>query len=103
MRLFYKDSDISDFAIEIDKDGGQIRMPLPEAEMLVTDGEAVIYDTIDDLYEVIQYRIDRSKVYPSIQDQLDLLYHEIIVSGSLTSSGSWAESIRAVKDAHPKP
>ena len=25
------------------------------------------------------------------------------VSGSLTSSGSWAQSIRAVKDANPKP
>ena len=66
-------------------------------------GDAVLYDTLNELRVPVQYASDRRNDYPAIEEQLDSLYHEIIVSGSLTSSGSWAQSIRAVKDAHPKP
>ncbi len=103
MRKFYKYDKDESVVIEITESESQIRMSTSDAQALVNSGEAVIYDTIDDLYEVIQYRMNREKEYPAIEEQLDSLYHEIIVSGSLTSSGSWAQSIKAVKDAHPKP
>lgn len=38
----------------------------------------------------------RSK-YPSIQDQLDMMYHDQ-VDGTTT----WKDAIQAIKDAHPK-
>ena len=79
------------------------KTPLTEAEALVASGDAILYDTQEDLDAAIAYQSNRRDNYPAIGEQLDSLYHEIIVSGSLTSSGSWAQSIRAVKDAHPKP
>ena len=41
-------------------------------------------------------------IYPSIGDQLDNLYKDI-VAGTLTTSGSFATAIKAVKDKYPKP
>ena len=37
----------------------------------------------------------REEGYPPIEDQLDQIYHEGI--------DAWKETIKAVKDAHPKP
>ena len=54
-------------------------------------------------YEAKQYQRDRSEVpqkggYPSIGDQLDMQYHDL-VDGTTT----WKDAVEAVKDAHPKP
>ena len=54
----------------------------------------------------VKYKTDRttdgSTVYASIGDQLDMLYKGI-VAGTVTTSGTWATHIKAVKDANPKP
>ena len=54
----------------------------------------------------IKYKTDRttngSTTYASIGDQLDMLYKDI-VAGTVTTSGTWATHIKAVKDANPKP
>ena len=47
------------------------------------------------------YQEPRRKAYKSIPDQLDQLYHDM-VAGKLDSTGEWAKSIKAVKDANPK-
>ena len=44
--------------------------------------------------EVAQYKIDRANMYPSIQDQLDKIYHEGI--------DSWKAEIQSIKEANPK-
>jgi len=41
------------------------------------------------------YKAQRAQAYPSIADQLDLLYH-----GGMDA---WREAITAVKQEHPKP
>ena len=41
-------------------------------------------------------------IYPSIGDQLDLLYKDII-AGTVTASGGFATRIKATKDKYPKP
>tara|TARA_B100001939_G_C16790540_1_gene551151 strand:+ start:576 stop:863 length:288 start_codon:yes stop_codon:yes gene_type:complete len=46
-------------------------------------------------YKNTQYQRDRASQYPSIQDQLDMLYHQGI--------DGWKAEIKKVKDAHPKP
>ena len=38
-----------------------------------------------------------------MHEQLDMLYHELETSGSLTTGGSWFNVVKAVKDANPKP
>ena len=42
-----------------------------------------------------QYKINRVKSYPSIQEQLDKLYHE--------GYDGWKASIEAIKNQYPKP
>ena len=46
-------------------------------------------------YEYNQYQRDRASEYPSIQDQLDTLYHQ--------GYDGWKESINKVKEEYPKP
>jgi len=46
-------------------------------------------------YENNQYQRDRAKEYPSIQNQLDTLYHQ--------GYDGWKEKIQAVKEKYPKP
>ena len=54
----------------------------------------------------VKYKTDRttdgSTIYASFGDQLDMLYKDI-VAGTVTTSGTWATHIKAVKDATPKP
>tara|TARA_R100000278_G_scaffold94299_1_gene71987 strand:- start:150 stop:473 length:324 start_codon:yes stop_codon:yes gene_type:complete len=54
----------------------------------------------------VKYKTDRttngSTTYASIGDQLDMLYKDIL-AGTVTTSGTWATHIKAVKDANPKP
>ena len=46
------------------------------------------------IYDFLQYQRDRKKEYPSIEDQLDDLYHNCI--------DGWKTTIKAVKDKYPK-
>ena len=41
-------------------------------------------------------------IYPSIGDQLDSLYKDIL-AGTVTTSGAFATAIKATKDKYPKP
>ena len=62
--------------------------------------------TLNNEAAAIKYQTDRttdgSTTYASIGDQLDMLYKDI-VAGTVTTSGTWATHIKAVKDANPKP
>jgi hypothetical protein len=46
-------------------------------------------------YENNQYQRDRASAYPSIQDQLDVLYHQ--------GYDGWKARIDEVKNKYPKP
>ena len=46
-------------------------------------------------YEYNQYQRDRASAYPSIQDQLDTLYHQ--------GYDGWKARIDEVKNKYPKP
>ena len=47
------------------------------------------------VYDGNAYQRTRATAYPSVADQLDSLYHNGI--------DGWKETIKVVKDAHPKP
>jgi len=49
-------------------------------------------------YDAKQYQRDRAISYPSIQDQLDMQYHDAI-NGTTT----WKDAIAKVKSDNPKP
>jgi hypothetical protein len=50
-------------------------------------------------YQAKQYQ--RNRVYPSLGDQLDMLWHAIDTN-SLNKTSDFYTAIKAVKDAHPK-
>lgn len=53
---------------------------------------------LKDAWDAIQYKRDRAKIYPSIQDQLDMQYHDA-VNGTTT----WKDAVAKVKTDNPKP
>lgn len=82
------------------------------------DGNSVTLDqtkidaartTLDNEAAAVLYQKQRTgeagttdTIYPSIGDQLDSLYKDI-VAGTVTTSGAFATAIKAVKDKYPKP
>lgn len=49
-------------------------------------------------YTSKDYQRSRADEYPSIGDQLDMLYHD-----QLDGTTTWKDSITAIKDKYPKP
>lgn len=45
----------------------------------------------------------RSQNYPKLEEQLDMLYHEIKENGSISSNGYWFQTIDNIKESFPKP
>lgn len=56
---------------------------------------------VEAMMSLVSVQQDRAAAYPSIAEQLDLLYHDI-KSGAL-DSGNWIAAIEAVKTQYPKP
>lgn len=62
----------------------------PTKEEIQAEGERLQAE-----YEYNQYQRDRAVAYPSIQDQLDTLYHQ--------GYDGWKSVIDEVKNKYPKP
>ena len=54
------------------------------------------------VYDGNAYQRTRATAYEAIAEQLDKLYHDM-TAGKLDATGEWHKSIKAVKDATPKP
>ena len=89
---------INDSAGAFDKDGNSINLDQSKIDTARTE--------LNTAAAAIKYQTDRTTdgetTYASIGDQLDMLYKDI-VAGTVTTSGTWATHIKAVKDANPKP
>ena len=66
-------------------------------EAFDADGNPVSYDmaTVQAYIDANAYKEQRAQAYPSIPDQLDLLYHG--------GYDAWKAAIDAVKQEYPKP
>ena len=51
--------------------------------------------TIDAEYAALEYSRNRAAEYPSIEDQLDTIYHSGVAG--------WKTTIKTIKDKYPKP
>jgi hypothetical protein len=58
----------------------------------------------------MDYKKLRKEAYPALEEQLDLIFHDIETSGGLHGSGSdeipaglWAALIGDIKKEYPKP
>ena len=73
----------------------------PQPTVAELDAADATYNTE---YEAQAYARTRADAYPSIGDQLDMLWHAI--DGDATLKSDYADfhtAIKAVKDANPKP
>ena len=98
MRNFYKYTDEKHIEVVTGADGKsevQTKTLVADVEALVDSGEATLYDTLGELQTAVKYQENRRRAYPDMQEQLDQIYHEGV--------DAWQETIKAVKDAHPKP
>lgn len=73
--------------IAYDKDGKEVSINMTD---------------VDADFAKIDYKNKRYAQYPNWQEQLDMLYKDI-VAGKLDETGTWATHIKAIKDANPKP
>ena len=99
IRKAYPDANyINDATGAFKEDGTRINLVQSDidAARVTLDAEAL----------AVKYKTDRttngSTTYGSIGDQLDMLYKDML-AGKLDTTGTWANHIKAVKDANPKP
>ena len=92
---------IDDSAGAFDADGASVT--LDDAKV------AAARTALDTAAAAIAYKSQRTgadgttdTIYPTIGDQLDALYKDI-VAGTVTTSGAFATAITATKDKYPKP
>tara|TARA_B100001057_G_scaffold21063_1_gene19510 strand:- start:3160 stop:3501 length:342 start_codon:yes stop_codon:yes gene_type:complete len=92
---------IDDSAGAFDADGAKVT--LDDAKV------AAARKSLDDAAALVAYKSKRTgadgttdTIYPTIGDQLDALYKDI-VAGTVTTSGAFATAIKATKDKYPKP
>ncbi len=94
---------ISDDVGALDKDRNKVALEKSKIDAART--------TLNAEKNAVQYKTDRlggefpeevDSPYPTIGDQLDLLYKDI-VAGTVTTSGGFATRIKATKDKYPKP
>lgn len=86
----FKSQEGIDFAE--DSNGNIVITKFPTA--IPTDAEIALYTTEYEAH-LASTQYQRDRVYPSIQDQLDDIYHN--------GTAGWEATIKAIKTAHPKP
>ena len=71
----------------LDKDGNKVSIVQSKIDAART--------TLNSEYAALDYSRNRAAEYPSIEDQLDDIYHNGIAG--------WKTTIKAIKDKYPKP
>jgi hypothetical protein len=67
-------------------------LPFPTQEELTAEASR-----LEALYNSNKYQRDRAVIYPSVQDQLDMLYWDAI-----NGSETWKSTITQIKQSYPK-
>tara|TARA_Y100000593_G_scaffold80908_1_gene151151 strand:+ start:1864 stop:2265 length:402 start_codon:yes stop_codon:yes gene_type:complete len=57
---------------------------------------------MQDAHDAQEYARTRATSYPNIQEQLDLLYHDM-TAGKGDKTGEWYKAVNKVKTDNPKP
>ena len=81
-------------AVNIDDGTGAFKADGTKINLVQSDIDAA-RAAIDAEYAALEYSRNRAKEYPSIEDQLDTIYHSGVAG--------WKTKIKAIKDKYPKP
>lgn len=66
-----------------DEEAAQIRAEWTQSEAVIKANE---------------YKVERQAAYPSIGDQLDMIYHD-----KMNGTNMWSDLITSIKNQYPKP
>lgn len=86
------DTEYAANAFRIDIEGNQIDLDSETITAICTKNSELVAE-----HEAAQYSRDRADAYPSIGDQLDMIFHAGL------GGDEFQAAIQAVKDAYPKP
>ena len=65
--------------------------------------QVIKYDPVSDpVFVEHGYKVARGIMYGSLGDQLDMLYKEVVATGTISADGPWATHIANVKATLPK-
>jgi L-ascorbate metabolism protein UlaG (beta-lactamase superfamily) len=81
-------------AVTINDDTGAFKADGTQITLVQSDIDAA-RATLDAEYAALEYSRNRAAEYPSIEDQLDDIYHNGI--------DAWKATIKTTKDKYPKP
>ena len=81
-------------AVTIDDGTGAFKADGTQITLVQSDIDAA-RATLDAEYAALEYSRNRAAEYPSIEDQLDDIYHNGVAG--------WKATIKAIKDKYPKP
>lgn len=89
------------YAVQLNQDGtiqsGQDGAEIPSMEEI-----EAYRQTAWDAIQARKYKAKRNDNYPSVKDQLDMLWHDI-KNGTLDTSGEFYSAIQDVKNTYQKP
>ena len=92
-------------AVNVDDSKGAFKADGTQITLVQSDIDAA-RTTLNTEAAKVKYKTDRttngSTTYDTIGNQLDMLYADML-AGKLDTTGTWANHIKAVKDANPKP
>ena len=90
-----------DFKLENGGAGDVITEWLSDDSQPSTSAIATAQAAAIDDYDALAYSRTRRDAYPKIQEQLDLLYHDMTADKG-DKTGEWYKAVKAVKDANAK-
>jgi len=79
---------------KIDDSTGAFKADGTQITLVQSDIDAA-RTTLNAEYAALEYSRNRAAEYPSIEDQLDTIYHSGVAG--------WKTKIKAIKDKYPKP
>jgi len=97
MKMIYKNDGVAFLYEEVANNIiNQCKMSISDAEKLASDGDALLFDSLDDLKSDVQnYVANRQREYPELEEQLDRMYHD--------GFDGWKSFIKTIKEKYPKP
>jgi L-ascorbate metabolism protein UlaG (beta-lactamase superfamily) len=81
-------------AVTVDDETGAFKADGSQITLVQSDIDAA-RTTLNAEYAALEYSRNRAAEYPSIEDQLDTIYHSGVAG--------WKTTIKAIKDKYPKP
>ena len=77
-----------------DKDGNKVNIDESKVTEKLKESQAK--------YDAQEYARDRASAFPSIGDQLDMLFHDMTTDKG-SKDGEWYKAVAKVKEDNPKP